>query len=229
MTTDSLDPFADTPTTLKKAAPPTSQPPPQRQHQPQKDAVQETVVMLGSPMAVVDDCSFSSGDHWSNWSNTLSAQPERLFYPNTLEDLQTIVREASDNKKKVRCVGSGHSWSSTAISQDYMVSVNNMNRIYAPVLGEDGTWTVMIESGVQVSDLDVFLRQHNPPLAFPSNVVPTDVGCLLVCLFVCLWFSFFFLSFFALSADRKNKRVGEHAKSVFRVLRAGETCTAKRP
>ncbi|KAF9907225.1 hypothetical protein EC991_011215 [Linnemannia zychae] len=136
---------------------------------------EEAVVMLGSPMAIIDGVSFSSGDNWSNWANTLSAKPERLFYPTTLEDLQVIIREAADNKKKVRCVGNGHSWSGTAVTQDYMVSVNGMNQISKPVQLEDGTWTVTVESGVEVSQLDKFLREHNPPLALASNVMPSDI------------------------------------------------------
>ncbi|KAG0202632.1 hypothetical protein BGX33_009552 [Mortierella sp. NVP41] len=134
----------------------------------------EPTIKLGSPMAVVDGVSFSFGDNWTNWAKTLSAQPERLFYPNTLEDLQVIIREARDNNKKVRCVGNGHSWSGTAVTKDYMVSINNMNKIHAPVESGDG-WTVTIEMGVEVKELDVLLRQHNPPLALPSNVMPSYI------------------------------------------------------
>ncbi|KAG0281128.1 D-arabinono-1,4-lactone oxidase [Linnemannia exigua] len=90
-------------------------------------------------MAIFDGVSFSSGDEWSNWANTLSAKPERLFYPNTLEDLQVIIREATENKKK------------------------------------DGTWIVTVESGVEVSQLDVFLKECNPPLALASNVMLSDI------------------------------------------------------
>jgi hypothetical protein len=138
----------------------------------------EAKAMVGSPMAIIDGVAFSSGDNWTNFANTLTAKPECLFYPRTLNDLQVIIREATKNKKKVRCVGTGHSWSGTAVTQDYMVSVNGMNQISNPVQGEDGAWTVTVESGVEVSQLDKFLREHNPPLALASNVVPTNVSCL---------------------------------------------------
>ncbi|KAF9930301.1 hypothetical protein FBU30_000647 [Linnemannia zychae] len=143
--------------------------------EPAINVEEEPIIMVGSPMVIVDGVSFSSGDHWTNWADTLSAQPERLFYPNTLQDLQVIIREANENKKKVRCVGSGHSWSRTAVTQDYMVSVNNMNKIADPVKAEDGSWTVTIEMGVQVEELDLFLRAHNPPLALAANVMPNDI------------------------------------------------------
>lgn len=69
-----------------------------------------------------------------------------------------------------------------------MVSINGMNRIEKPVKGEDGEWTVTIEMGVEVKELDEFLRKHDPPLALASNVMPTDVSLLLRCVFCCLSF-----------------------------------------
>ncbi|KAF9145856.1 hypothetical protein BGX30_006339 [Mortierella sp. GBA39] len=131
---------------------------------------------VGSPMAIVDGVAFSGGDEWTNYGGNQTVQTERLFYPKTLEDLKVIVREARNDNKKVRCVGSGHSWSATAVTPDYMVSVNGMDKIHKPVRAQDGSgWTVTLETGVLVSQLDTFLRAHNPPLAVPSQVVPDVV------------------------------------------------------
>ncbi|KAF9928513.1 hypothetical protein FBU30_002312 [Linnemannia zychae] len=135
----------------------------------------ETVAMVGTPMAIVDGVSFSGGDVFVNFGGNQTVQTERLFYPTTVEDLKVIVREARENNKKVRCVGSGHSWCGTAVTSGYQVSVNGMNKIHNPVQAENGTWTVTLETGVLVSELDEFLKAHNPPLALPSNVVPPVV------------------------------------------------------
>ncbi|KAK3813672.1 MAG: hypothetical protein JOS17DRAFT_761261 [Linnemannia elongata] len=135
-----------------------------------------TFAKVGSPMSIVDGVSFSGGDEWTNYGGNQTVQTERLFYPKTLEDLKVIVREARNDNKKVRCVGSGHSWSATAVTPDYMVSVNGMEKIHDPVRAQDGSgWTVTLETGVLVSQLDTFLRRHNPPLALPSQVVPIVV------------------------------------------------------
>ncbi|KAF9205252.1 hypothetical protein BGZ49_004268 [Haplosporangium sp. Z 27] len=127
----------------------------------------------GTHMAIIDGISFSS-DPWSNWGKNLSSQPEATFYPNKLDDLKVIVRQAKANKKKIRCAGTGHSWSGTAVTDGYLVSVNNMNKIHAPKETSHG-WAVKIETGVTVEELDLSLRSHNPPLALPSNVLPTSV------------------------------------------------------
>ncbi|KAG0020301.1 hypothetical protein BGZ80_004426 [Entomortierella chlamydospora] len=124
-------------------------------------------------MAVINDVSFSD-DSWTNWGKNLTSQPEATFYPNKLEDLKVIVREAKANNKKIRCAGTGHSWCGAAVTDGYLVSVNNMNKIHPPKETNQG-WTVTIESGVTVEELDLALRAHSPPLALPSNVHPTSV------------------------------------------------------
>ncbi|KAG0347417.1 hypothetical protein BG004_007778 [Podila humilis] len=113
---------------------------------------------------------------WTNWAGNVSATPERTFHPKTLDDLKVVVREATTHNKKVRCAGSGHSWSAVAATNDYLVDIKSMSHIRTPVKHPQHDWTVTIEMGVLVSDLDDVLRKHNPPLALPSNVVPDVHG-----------------------------------------------------
>ncbi|KAF9361942.1 hypothetical protein BGX26_009398 [Mortierella sp. AD094] len=50
-----------------------------------------------------------------------------------------------------------------------------MNKVYQPVQGADGTWTVEVETGVVIKDLDNLLRQYDPPLALSSNTIIDSV------------------------------------------------------
>ncbi|GJJ72195.1 hypothetical protein EMPS_04552 [Entomortierella parvispora] len=128
----------------------------------------------------VPESIYVTFDSWTNWGGNLTYQPERTFHPKTLGDLKTIARLAKTHGKKIRCTGSGHSWSSTAVSKDYLVSTREMDKVSPPVHNPEGPceggdgWTVTIETGVLIEDLDLYLRQHNPPLTLPSNVL---VGC----------------------------------------------------
>lgn len=132
-------------------------------------------LLVKSVMTTVDGVAYST-DPWTNWAGNVTSNPERTFHPKTLHDLQVIVREANAHNKKIRCAGSGHSWSTVASTNDYLVDVKGMNKIHTPISSENG-WTVTIEMGVLVSELDNALRQNNPPLALPSNVVPNEVCC----------------------------------------------------
>lgn len=52
-----------------------------------------------------------------------------LRTPSSKDDIITIVKEAVDGGRKVRVVGSGHSWSSVAMSDDVIVSLWNYTGI----------------------------------------------------------------------------------------------------
>lgn len=118
---------------------------------------------------------------WTNWAKNQSCDPAEIFNPSSLTDLTEIVLKAKANGKKIRCAASGHSWSSTSVTDGYLVVVNNMEKIHRPVWDDEvGSWTVTIETGVLVKDLDNVLRKNNPPLALPSNVVLDSVSILAV-------------------------------------------------
>jgi L-gulonolactone oxidase len=64
-----------------------------------------------------------------NWAETYSCTPLIYFEPNNVDELREILRMAEANKKKLRVVGVGHSPSSIACSNDYMVSLKKFNKI----------------------------------------------------------------------------------------------------
>lgn len=125
---------------------------------------------------------------WTNWAKNQSCDPTEIFNPSTLADLTEIVLKAKANSKKIRCAASGHSWSSTSVTDGYLVVVNKMEKIQRPVWDDEiGSWTVTIETGVLVKDLDNALRKNNPPLALPSNVVLDSVSVVAVPCCCCWW------------------------------------------
>ncbi|KAI8598071.1 hypothetical protein EDD21DRAFT_356691 [Dissophora ornata] len=128
---------------------------------------------VGTPMAILDGVGLST-DSFTNWAQNVMCQPEATFYPNSLRDLQVIVGEASKENKKIRCAGSGHSWCTTSATEGYLALMRGMDKIHPPKKTIDGDWTVKIEMGVTVTELDQYLRTHNPPLALPSNVLVDD-------------------------------------------------------
>ncbi|KAG0332813.1 hypothetical protein BG000_009724 [Podila horticola] len=114
---------------------------------------------------------------WSNWAGNQSCDPTQIFYPQTLADIQALVVQAKQAGKKVRCAGSGHTWSSSSVvAGGYLAIMNKMEKCHAPVLDDEGVWTVTVETGVLVKTLDDFLQAHEPPLALPSNVVLDSHG-----------------------------------------------------
>ncbi|KAF9975928.1 hypothetical protein BGZ73_000217 [Actinomortierella ambigua] len=106
------------------------------------DSESSDMTLLSSPpflSSVLDTPVLRSPrETWTNWAGNQTCSPERIFYPITLQELIGIVNQAKKNNKKVRCAGAGHSWSSTAVTDDYLVIMNKMTRVHgARKLSED--------------------------------------------------------------------------------------------
>lgn len=109
---------------------------------------------------------------WSNWAETVSCRPERIFYPRTREDLVAAVRVAHQNGKRVRAVGAGHSWSALAATDEYLICVSGLRHVTVDPTNPCGP-RVTVESGATVADVNRALAEHG--LALPSNVVLESV------------------------------------------------------
>ncbi|KAF9584614.1 hypothetical protein BGW38_005844 [Lunasporangiospora selenospora] len=116
---------------------------------------------------------------WTNWAKNQSCHPAEIIKPTTLQDLVNIVKRAKTEKRKIRCAGSGHTWSSSSVVDGgFLLDMTLMTKIFNPVqqTKEDGGgWSVEVETGVLVKLLDGALKSHNPPLSLPSNVVLDSV------------------------------------------------------
>ncbi|KAF9360622.1 hypothetical protein BGX26_008460 [Mortierella sp. AD094] len=114
---------------------------------------------------------------FQNWSGNQQSNPAKIFNPTTLEELIEIVHLAKANNKIIRCASGGYSLSGSSVVNDegYLVVMKKMNRISKPVHVSDSLWTVEIETGVSVKELDYLLRCHDPPLALPSNIAATSL------------------------------------------------------
>ena len=109
---------------------------------------------------------------WTNWAETVCCRPERIFYPETRDDLVAIVRAARREGKKVRAIGAGHSWCALAATDAYMVCVSRLRHVAVDTT-DPRRPRVTLESGATVRDVNRELAEHG--LALPSNVVLESV------------------------------------------------------
>ncbi|CAG8515076.1 11816_t:CDS:2 [Ambispora gerdemannii] len=111
---------------------------------------------------------------WHNWAGNIVLEPELIFHPKSLNDLQEIVKKAKKHGKKIRCVSEGHSWSTLSVTKDYLVIVRDMHQIQVEKSEKYG-WTITAEAGATIKQMDDKLRQHKPPLSFDSMTVLSSV------------------------------------------------------
>lgn len=94
---------------------------------------------------------------WRNWAGNQAAAPEAVERPTTEERLVQIVKDAADAGRRMKAVGTGHSFTGIACTDGVLVDL----RDYGRVVGDDpATGTVTVEAGVTLADLSEELHRR---------------------------------------------------------------------
>lgn len=91
---------------------------------------------------------------WQNTIRKFKVTPVKLFEPESLTDIVSIVQEAESKNLKVRAVGSGHSFSDVAVTHEYLVDLYRLDKVTrynAEVLKEEFKTTKLVESQAGIS------------------------------------------------------------------------------
>ena len=94
---------------------------------------------------------------WSNWAGNQSVDNVSLFKPRTEEEIQRAVQFAIANKLRVKAVGSGHSFTAIALSEDVLLDLSNYNSVTAV---DKIAKTVTVQSGIQLSKMNLILQSN---------------------------------------------------------------------
>ncbi len=115
-------------------------------------------------------CSISHS--WINWAKNYECHGN-LVYPQTKQELITIVANAACKKHTVRVVGSGHSLNDIACCDDLLISLKKLDR----VLSIDKTrQQVTVEAGIILEDFNVLIAQHGLSLPNFTSVTEPTLG-----------------------------------------------------
>lgn len=60
-----------------------------------------------------------------NWAGNIVFNPSTIAYPTTEEEIQKVVLKAVNDRKKVRIIGTGHSFTAVCATDDVLVSLDN--------------------------------------------------------------------------------------------------------
>ena len=100
---------------------------------------------------------------WKNWAGNQRATPKSVHFPSSENELVAIVRFAQAAKRRVKLVGSGHSFTAIAVADYILVDLRN----YCEFLEVSADRTcVTVQSGIVLADLNE--RLHREGLAMPN-------------------------------------------------------------
>lgn len=95
---------------------------------------------------------------WKNWSGSVLASPEEILYPHTIEDVQNIIKKANKEHRKIRIVGSGHSFTPIVATNQLLISLDHMQGI---IEVDDLEKTATVWAGTKLHKLGALLHEKN--------------------------------------------------------------------
>ena len=100
---------------------------------------------------------------WKNWAGNQRATPKAFHVPASERELVAIVKFAHAAKRRVKVVGSGHSFTAVAVADDILIDLRNYGEFIE--VSADRT-SVTVQSGIVLADLNE--RLHREGLAMPN-------------------------------------------------------------
>lgn len=100
-----------------------------------------------------------------NYDGSITTNPQQVVYPDSVEQIQAVLRDRKTYPSPVRAMGSYHSLTPCASSDGTVVRMSQMNQIVA-IDATNGTMTA--QAGMQIIDASKALREQN--LQFMTNI-----------------------------------------------------------
>ena len=98
---------------------------------------------------------------WTNWAGNQAVTPLQWRTAGTDGDVVDVVREARERGRRVKVVGSGHSFTATAVADDVLLDISSLNSV-GPV--DETSGEVEVGAGVTISDLNIELARQGRAL-----------------------------------------------------------------
>ena len=111
---------------------------------------------------------------WKNWAENQSCVPELIESPTTEEELLTVIRKAAQSDLKIKAVGTGHSFTGTALTNGVLIDLTNYKNILdVDVLKKQ----VTVQVGKKLEHLGPELWEHglamSDPVSYTHLTLPT--------------------------------------------------------
>ncbi|GAB3589928.1 D-arabinono-1,4-lactone oxidase [Angustibacter peucedani] len=105
---------------------------------------------------------------WTNWARTEVAHPAAVVLPRDVDEVGRVVRAAADAGRRVKAVGSGHSFTGVAVTDGVHVRTDHLSRR----LDVHGDGLVTVGAGWRLHDLGPALAARGLAM---SNLGDIDV------------------------------------------------------
>jgi len=112
-----------------------------------------SVLIAGTAISPISGCFSPKKERMKNWAGNIEYSTDNVYYPKSIDEVKTIVKKC----KKLRALGSKHSFNRVADSNDNQISLEHLNKV---VSLDETNHTVTVESGIKYGELAPYLHQH---------------------------------------------------------------------
>nr|UER43480.1 L-galactono-1,4-lactone dehydrogenase [Viscum album] len=109
----------------------------------------------------------------SNWSATHEVRTRILMQPESLDELERVVKDAHEKKQKIRPVGSGLSPNGIGLAQGGMVNLGLMNKVLEV---DKDKKTVRVQAGIRVQELVDEVKEYGLTLQNFASIREQQIG-----------------------------------------------------
>lgn len=93
---------------------------------------------------------------WHNWAGNQHAEPRAIEHPRDAEEVSLLVKRAAGEGRRVKAVGSGHSFTPTALTDGSLLVLDRMSGV---ISSDMSTGHVTIAAGTPLHRLNAILAQ----------------------------------------------------------------------
>lgn len=109
----------------------------------------------------------------SNWSGTHEVQTRNFYQPETIEELEKLVKESNDKKMRIRPVGSGLSPNGIGLARSGMVNLALMDKVLEV---DKAKKQVRVQAGIRVQQLVDGIKEHGLTLQNFASIREQQIG-----------------------------------------------------
>jgi L-gulono-1,4-lactone dehydrogenase len=91
---------------------------------------------------------------WRNWAGNQHAEPRSIEHPRDVEEVSLLVKRAAGEKRRVKAVGSGHSFTPAAVTDGTLLRLDRLSGLISSDLA---TGLVTVHAGTPLHQLNALL------------------------------------------------------------------------
>src|SRR4051812_30613253 len=110
-----------------------------------------------------------AGYSFKNWAKNVQCRPPLFAQPETEEEIINLIK----SHKKIRVVGSGHSWSAICETDELLVNLEKYNK----VISLDKTAkTITVQAGIKLETLNTLLDKEGLALKVLGSIAKQTIA-----------------------------------------------------